>query len=91
MLLAPTGRVVRQGQGRSLVFDGWRWVRDVRGEIRVLNKDPFAQATQCMHEIIELMKQSFIQRGGGLSGLPGLRDVAAEHPAHGLRCWQAAG
>ena len=30
-------------KGGSMVFDGRRWVREVRGEIRFLNKDPFAR------------------------------------------------
>ncbi|MDE0105027.1 MAG: NERD domain-containing protein [Bryobacterales bacterium] len=53
-------------KGGSLVFDGQQWVRDVRGETRILNKDPFAQATQCMHQIIKLVKRQFTQFGGDL-------------------------
>ena len=53
-------------KGGSLVFDGREWVREVRGETRFLNKDPFAQATQCMHEIINLVRHRFRAPGGQL-------------------------
>ena len=53
-------------KGGSLVFDGREWVREVRGEMRLLNKDPFAQATRCMHDIIELVKRQFRTPGGEL-------------------------
>ena len=53
-------------KGGSLVFDGREWVREVRGEMRLLNKDPFAQATRCMHDIIELVKRRFRTPGGEL-------------------------
>ena len=53
-------------KGGSLVFDGQQWVRDVRGELRILNKDPFAQATQSMHQIINLVKRRFRRSGGDL-------------------------
>ncbi len=51
-------------KGGSLVFDGREWVREVRGEMRFLNKDPFAQATQCMHDIIDLVRLRFRTAGG---------------------------
>ena len=53
-------------KGGSLVFDGREWLREVRGEMRLLNKDPFAQATRCMHDIIELVKRRFRTPGGEL-------------------------
>ena len=53
-------------KGGSLVFDGREWVREVRGEMRLLSKDPFAQATRCMHDIIELVKRRFRTPGGEL-------------------------
>ena len=53
-------------KGGSLVFDGREWVRQVRGQIRFLNKDPFAQATQCMHGIIDLVRRRFRAPGGEL-------------------------
>ena len=53
-------------KGGSLVFDGREWVREVRGEMRFLNKDPFAQATQCMHDIIDLVRCRFRTSGGEL-------------------------
>ena len=53
-------------KGGSLVFDGQQWIREVRGEMRFLNKDPFAQATQGMHDIIDLVKRRFRRPGGEL-------------------------
>ncbi|MDE0628170.1 MAG: NERD domain-containing protein [Bryobacterales bacterium] len=53
-------------KGGSLVFDGREWVREVRGEMRLLNRDPFAQATQCMHDIIDLVRRRFRAPGGEL-------------------------
>ena len=53
-------------KGGSLVFDGRQWVREVRGETRLLNKDPFAQATQCMHDIVDLVRRRFRTHGGEL-------------------------
>ena len=53
-------------KGGSLVFDGLQWVREVGGETRLLNKDPFAQATKCMHDIIELVKRRFKRFGADL-------------------------
>ena len=46
-------------KGGSLVFNGREWVREVRGETRSLNKDPFAQATQCMHDIVDLVRRRY--------------------------------
>ena len=53
-------------KGGSLVFDGREWVREVRGQTRFLNRDPFAQATQCMHDIIDLVRRRFRTPGGEL-------------------------
>ena len=54
-------------KGGSLVFHGREWVREVRGETRFLNKDPFAQATRCMHDIIDLVRRRFRKPGGELT------------------------
>ena len=53
-------------KGGSLLFDGREWVRKVRGEIRFLNKDPFAQATRCMHDIIDFVRSRFRAPSGEL-------------------------
>ena len=58
------GDLCAEVKGGSLVFDGREWVREVRGEMRLLNKDPFAQATQCMHDIVDLVRRWFRTPGG---------------------------
>ena len=45
-------------KGGSLLFDGRQWLRDVRGEHRLLNKDPFAQTQRGMYDDVELVKTS---------------------------------
>ena len=37
-----------------------------KGETQFLNKDPFAQANQCMHDIIDLVRHRFRPPGGEL-------------------------
>ena len=51
-------------KGGSLVFNGRERVREVRGETRFLNKGPFAQAAQCMHDIFDLVRRRFRTPGG---------------------------
>ena len=66
LLDAEHGLLFVEVKGGSLLFDGREWVREVRGEMRTLNKDPFAQAQRGMHEIVELVKRSLAQLGDGL-------------------------
>ena len=67
VLLDPeNGLLFVEVKGGSLLFDGREWVRDVRGERRSLNKDPFAQAQRDMHDIIELVKRRFARAGNDL-------------------------
>ena len=42
LLDAEHGLLFVEVKGGSLLFDGRQWVRVVRGEERLLNKDPFA-------------------------------------------------
>ena len=83
-------------KGGSLVFEGWQWSRDVRGAMWLVNKDTFAQATQCTHEIIDLVERRFrrpgvhLRRGGGVPRLRGLRDAGTEHPAGTRACCRQA-
>ena len=58
LLDAENGLLFVEVKGGSLLFDGRQWVRDVRGEHRLLNKDPFAQAQRGMYDIIELVRAS---------------------------------
>ena len=46
-------------KGGSLVFDGSDWTRKDGRAFRLLNKDPFAQARQSMHEIVSLVTRRF--------------------------------
>ena len=55
-----------KAKGGSLVFDGREWAREVRGETRFLNKDPFAQAIQCMHDIIDRVRRRYQPPSGEL-------------------------
>ena len=66
LLDAEHGLLFVEVKGGSLLFDGREWVREVRGELRTLNKDPFAQAQRGMHEIVELVKRSLAQLDDGL-------------------------
>ncbi len=67
VLLDPeSGLLFVEVKGGSLVFDGREWVREVRGEHRSLNKDPFAQASRGMHDIVELVKRRFPRAGDEL-------------------------
>jgi hypothetical protein len=67
VLLDPeSGLLFVEVKGGSLMFDGREWVREVRGERRTLNKDPFAQASRGMHEIVELVKRRFPRAGEDL-------------------------
>jgi hypothetical protein len=60
VLLDPDqGLLFVEVKGGSLVFDGREWVREVGGERRALNKDPFSQAQRAMHDIVELVKRRF--------------------------------
>ena len=66
LLDAENGLLFVEVKGGSLLFDGRQWVRDVRGEHRLLNKDPFAQAQRGMYDIIELVKNQFGRAGDNL-------------------------
>lgn len=67
VLLDPdVGLLFIEVKGGTLVFDGREWVREVRDERRSLNKDPFAQASRGMHDIIDLVKRRFPHTGGDL-------------------------
>lgn len=67
VLLDPeSGLLFVEVKGGSLLFDGREWVREVRGECRILNKDPFAQAGRGMHDIVELIKRRFPRTGEDL-------------------------
>ena len=66
LLDAQKGLLFVEVKGGSLLFDGRQWVRDVRGELRLLNKDPFAQAQRGMHDIVGLVKSQFGRAGDNL-------------------------
>ena len=66
LLDANHGLLFVEVKGGSLLFDGRRWVRIVRGEERLLNKDPFAQAQRGMHDIVGLVRDQFGRAGGNL-------------------------
>ena len=66
LLDANHGLLFVEVKGGSLLFDGRQWVRIVRGEERLLNKDPFAQAQRGMHDIVGLVKDQFGRAGGNL-------------------------
>ena len=53
-------------KGGSLLFDGRPWLRDVRGEHRLLNKDPFAQAQRGMYDDVGLVRDQFGRAGDNL-------------------------
>ena len=60
VLLDPeSGLLFIEVKGGSLAFDGREWVREVGGDYRSLNKDPFAQAQRSMHDIVGLVKRRF--------------------------------
>ena len=67
LLDAEHGLLFVEVKGGSLLFDGRQWVRDVRGELRLLNKDPFAQAQRGMHDIVGLVKSQFGRAGDNLT------------------------
>ena len=66
LLDAENGLLFVEVKGGSLLFDGRQWVRIVRGEERLLNKDPFAQAQRGMHDIVGLVRDQFGRAGGNL-------------------------
>ena len=66
LLDANHGLLFVEVKGGSLVFDGRQWVRMVRGEERLLNKDPFAQAQRGMYDIVGLVKNQFGRAGDNL-------------------------
>ena len=66
LLDAEHGLLFVEVKGGSLVFDGRQWVRMVRGEERLLNKDPFSQAQRGMHDIVGLVKHQFGRAGDNL-------------------------
>ena len=66
LLDADRGLLFVEVKGGSLLFDGRQWVRDVRGELRLLNKDPFAQAQRGMHDIVGLVRSQFGRAGDNL-------------------------
>ena len=63
-------------KGGTLLFDGREWVREVRGERRNINKDPFAQAQRAMRELVEIVARRF--PGGG--ALPFIYGFAVAFP-----------
>ncbi len=66
LLDANHGLLFVEVKGGSLLFDGSQWVRIVRGEERLLNKDPFAQAQRGMYDIVDLVKDQFGRAGENL-------------------------
>ena len=66
LLDANHGLLFVEVKGGSLLFDGRQWVRIVRGEERLLNKDPFAQAQRGMHDIVGLVRDQFGRAGDNL-------------------------
>lgn len=69
VLLDPAqGMLFIEVKGGSLQFDGRRWTRYVNGRRRDLNKDPFSQAQDAMHTLIEPVKKRFAR--AGISKLP---------------------
>ena len=66
LLDAEHGLLFVEVKGGSLLFDGRQWVRVVRGEERLLNKDPFAQAQRGMHDIVGLVRDRFGRAGDNL-------------------------
>ncbi len=67
VLLDPErGLIFIEVKGGSLVFDGRQWVREERGKQRSLNKDPFAQASRGMHDIVEFVTRRFPPSGDHL-------------------------
>ncbi len=66
LLDANHGLLFVEVKGGSLLFDGRQWVRIVRGEERLLNKDPFYQAQRGMHDIVGLVKDQFGRAGDNL-------------------------
>lgn len=77
VLLDPErGLLFVEVKGGSLVFDGREWVREVGGERRSLNKDPFSQAQRAMHDLVDLVKRRF----PGTSDLPFTYGFAVAFP-----------
>ena len=66
LLDANHGLLFVEVKGGSLLFDGRQWVRIVRGEERLLNKDPFSQAQRGMYDIVDLVKDQFGRAGENL-------------------------
>lgn len=67
VLLDPeSGLLFVEVKGGALAFDGREWVREVRGQRRSLNKDPFAQASRGMHDIVDLVNRRFPRSGDDL-------------------------
>lgn len=66
LLDSEHGLLFVEVKGGSLLFDGRQWVRDVHGELRLLNKDPFAQAQRGMHDIVGLVRNQFGRAGDNL-------------------------
>ena len=67
VLLDPeSGLLFVEVKGGTLAFDGREWVREVRGQRRSLNKDPFAQADRAMHDIVDLVRRRFPRSGDDL-------------------------
>ena len=66
LLYRKRGVLFVKVNGGSQVIEGREWARQVRGETRFLNKDPFAQATQCICDIIGLVRRRFRASDGEL-------------------------
>ena len=65
ILIEPEhGLLFVEVKGGSLVFDGTQWLRQVGRQRRSLNKDPFAEAQNAMHDIVDMVKG---RHAGGLS------------------------
>ena len=77
VLLDPEhGLLFVEVKGGSLVFDGREWLREVGGEHRSINKDPFAQAQRGMHDIVDIVRRQF----GGAGDLPFTYGFAVAFP-----------
>lgn len=84
VLLDPErGLLFIEVKGGSLAFDGTEWIREVRGELRSLNKDPFEQASRGMHEIIGLVHRRFPRAGGELPFAYGFAVAFPDCRVHG--------
>lgn len=64
VLIDPArGMLFIEVKGGSLAFDGRKWIREVNGRRVSLNKDPFSQAQDAMHTLLDPVKKRFAQAG----------------------------